>query len=138
MRVLLDTNILLDVLLRRVPHVDESTAALLRCRAVRAEIWIAWHGLATAYYFLRRGRSLDEAMRDVDRLLGWAVVAPVVDADARRARDFGFTDFEDALQAVAAERCEANWLVTRNTADFANSPVLAITPAEFLQSVPAP
>ena len=57
MRVFLDTNILLDVLLNRPTLVSESEAVILRCEALEAEVFIAWHGLGTAYYLLRRGRS---------------------------------------------------------------------------------
>lgn len=57
MRVFLDTNILLDVLLNRPDFVTESEAAILRCEGVGAEMFVAWHGLATAYYLLRRGRT---------------------------------------------------------------------------------
>ncbi len=44
-------------------------------------------------------------------------------------------DFEDALQAVSAEACGADWLVTRNVADFSQSRVPALTPKDFLANV---
>jgi len=138
MRVLLDTNILLDVLLKRPPFFADSSAVVARCVVRGIEMWIAWHGLATAYYFLKRGLREADALVEVDRIFSWAQVASVTDAAARRARSLGFTDFEDALQAVAAESCSADWLVTRNASDFRSSGVPAITPEEFLQRVPAP
>ena len=52
MRVLLDTNILLDVLLNRPGLADESEAVIVRCAGLGAEMFVAWHGLATAYYLL--------------------------------------------------------------------------------------
>lgn len=61
MRVLLDTNILLDVLLNRPALVDDSEAVILRCEKLDAEMLVAWHGLATAYYLLKRGRTEAEA-----------------------------------------------------------------------------
>ena len=72
MRVFLDLNVLLDVLLAR-PKLDlESEAVLLRCDTLGAEIFIAWHSLATAYYLLRRGRTEAEALLEIDRILDWA------------------------------------------------------------------
>lgn len=133
MRVFFDTNILLDVLLDRKPFVDESETVILRCEGVGAEMFIAWHGLATAYYLLKRGRTEDEALAEVDKILSWARIADATDAHARLARSFGFTDFEDALQAVSAQACAADWIVTRNPQDFASSVVPVLTPAEFLQ-----
>lgn len=50
MRILLDTNILLDVLLDRPEFVTDSRAAILRCESQGHEMLVAWHGLATTYY----------------------------------------------------------------------------------------
>lgn len=138
MRVFLDTNILLDVLMNRPGLVDESEAAILRCEALGVQMFVAWHGLATAYYLLRRGRTEPEAMQEVDRILAWAHVASAGDAEARRARSLGFTDFEDALQAASAEACGAEWILTRDLTGFASSPVPALSPADFLARFPVP
>lgn len=138
MRVFLDTNIVLDVLMNRPGLVAESEAVILRCEKVGDAMFIAWHGLATAYYLLRRGRTEAEAMLEVDKLLGWARVADAGDANARSARGLGFSDFEDALQAVSAEACGADYIVTRNVGDFTKSKVAVLTPAEFMTRFPAP
>jgi predicted nucleic acid-binding protein len=138
MRVFLDTNILVDVLLNRPGLAADSEALIFRCEALGAEMLVAWHGLATAYYLLRRGRTEQQALGEVDKILAWARVADCTDASARRARSLGFADFEDALQAAAAEAGAADWLVTRNTSDFARSRVPVLTPAQFLQRFPPP
>lgn len=138
MRVFLDTNILVDVLLNRPAFVADSEAIVLRCEALGAEMWVAWHGLATAYYLLKRGRTEQEALIEVDKILAWARVADCTDTGARRARSLGFADFEDALQAAAAEASAADWLVTRNTSDFARSRIPVLTPSQFLQRFPLP
>ena len=138
MRVFLDTNILLDVLLNRPSLAEESEKVILRCEALGAEMFLAWHGLATAFYLLKKGRAHADAMREVDRILSWARVASSGDPEARRARNLGFADFEDALQAVAAEACRADCIVTRNTKDFSRSAVPALLPQEFLSQHPLP
>jgi hypothetical protein len=99
-------------------------------------MFVAWHGLATAYYLLKRGRTEAETLVEVNRILAWAHIADVTDSAARRARHLGFNDFENALQAVSAEGCQADVIVTRNAADFANSTVLVLTPEAFLQRFP--
>jgi predicted nucleic acid-binding protein len=138
MRIFLDTNILLDVLLDRHPFVADSESAILRCEELGAGMFIAWHGLATAYYLLKRGRTEMEALGEVDKILAWARVAESTDAHARQARALGFNDFEDALQAVAASACAADWIVTRNGQDFSRSPVPTLTPTDFLSQFPTP
>ena len=89
---------------------------------------VAWHGLATAYYLLRRGRTEPEAMQEVDRILAWAQVAPAGDAEARRARSLGFSDFEDAMQAASAEACGAQ-MAHHSRYDWVHH---AISPPDFL------
>lgn len=138
MRIFLDTNILLDVLMNRPGLVADSEAAILRCEALGIGMFVAWHGLATAYYLLRRGRTEPEAMQEVDRILAWARVVTAGDAEARRARSLGFSDFEDAMQAASAEACGAHWIITRDATGFAHCPVSAISPSDFLARFPQP
>jgi predicted nucleic acid-binding protein len=68
MRVFLDTNILLDVLLDRPGLVAESEAVILNCENAGHPMFIAWHGPATAYYLLKRGRTEADAMVEVPTL----------------------------------------------------------------------
>jgi len=83
MRVFLDTNIVLDMLLKRPGLVVESEAVILHCEKAGDAMFIAWHGLATAYYLLKRGRTEAEAMLEVDKILAWARVADASDTNAR-------------------------------------------------------
>ena len=53
--------------------------------------------------------------------------------DLMKAADLRFSDYEDALQAVSASRIKANYIVTRNIKDYANSTVPAIKPSELLE-----
>ena len=46
-----------------------------------------------------------------------------------------FTDFEDCLQDRCAEEVSANYIITRNTADFETSVVSAIEPDEWLKKL---
>ena len=86
MRLFLDTNILLDVIEARPGLLDESTEVLVRADQLEARLFIAWHSLATIYYLIRRGRSEQETMEEIDQVLAWADVAPVSASSATRAR----------------------------------------------------
>lgn len=132
MRVFLDTNILLDVIENRPGLYQDSQAVLDRCDELAAETFIAWHGLATAYYVLKRGRTTAEALAEIDNILSWADVAPVNQLTPYQARALSFADFEDAMQTATAMECRADVLVTRNVKDFAASPILVVTPEGFL------
>jgi predicted nucleic acid-binding protein len=133
MRVFLDANILLDVIELRTEFVEESSAVLALSEQTNAELFIAWHTLATIYYLIRRRRTEQETMQEIDRILDWARIAPVDYGAAVRARNLGFTDFEDAMQCVCAENCQADIIVTRNTKDFASSPISVLSPGAFIR-----
>jgi hypothetical protein len=69
-------------------------------------------------------------------ILQAAAVATVGDAEAHRAINLGFSDFEDAMQAAAAEACAADVLVTRDPKGFAKSLVTVLSQDEFLLQHP--
>ena len=133
MHLFLYTNILLDIIEARPDFVEKSTEVLVRAEEVNARIFIAWHGLATIYYLIRRGRTEADAIREIDKILNWAEIAPVDSNTAIRARALGFPDFEDAMQCACAENCFADIIITRNTKDFALSPIPIFSPLDFLQ-----
>ncbi|MDP2253438.1 MAG: PIN domain-containing protein, partial [Thiobacillus sp.] len=59
-------------------------------------------------------------------------VEPVDNLVLQQALALGWRDFEDAVQAVTAAQCQADYLVTRNPRDFRQSLVPVVTPSEFL------
>ena len=73
-------------------------------------------------------------MRTIDWLLRWFDVAGVGRAELEHARTLGWQDFEDAVVAAAAEHAGCEAIVSRNVADFEDSPVPALTPEEYLMS----
>ncbi|MCH7224949.1 PIN domain-containing protein [Haloferula sp. A504] len=126
MKVLLDTDVLLDVALAREPHVDHSTAVLEWAQA-SGEAAVAWHSLTNCSYLLKGGRAF------LNNLLKLVDVASVGSDHARLALGLPMSDVEDAFQAAAAVAWKADWIVTRNLPDYRNSPVPAISPADFLR-----
>ncbi len=127
MRILIDTDVLLDVALAREPHAAQS-AAVLRWAEAGGEAAVAWHTLANCAFLLKAG-----GRPFLSRLMRLIEVAPVATADARRALELPMTDLEDAFQAAAALACGADAIVTRNIADYRRSPVDALTPSAFLK-----
>lgn len=132
MRILVDTNIFLDVLLERTEWVDDSLEVLNWCGGHPRDAWIAWHTLSNLWYVGTKVTGKAKARAQLDAILEVFQVATVGTEDARRAGQIPMRDFEDALQASAALACGAERIVTRNTADFKRSPVKAVRPSVFL------
>ena len=126
MRILIDSDVLLDVVLAREPHVAAS-AAVLEWAEAGGEAAVAWHSLTNCSYLLKGGRPF------LRKLLGFVEVAPVATPDARNALRLPMSDVEDAFQAAAAMAWKADFIITRNLPDYQKSPVPAISPGEFLK-----
>lgn len=136
MRVFIDTNILLDVVEQRTPHYADSLALLERTGSKGDQVFMAWHTLANVFYIYGKKAGAATARKALQELLQVVTVATVGHAQAVHAFTLGFNDLEDALQAVAAEACSADCIVTRNAPDFTTSPVRVLTPLQFLTQYP--
>lgn len=135
MKTLVDTNIFLDVLLDREDLADGSQAVLNFMEAHAGEGWIAWHTLANLYYIGAKLAGRRRTLQEIDAILDVFAVCPVGTSQAKAARLLQVSDFEDALQIAAAQSAGTERIITRNTRDFPNSPVPAISPETFLKQV---
>jgi len=136
MRVLFDSDVLLDVGLKRMPWFDASAASLRLAQRHAVAGFVAWHSIANVHY-LTRGQDAPDAKGFIGKLVRILEVAPVGHEDMEFALHLPMPDLEDAMQAAAAVVCRADRIVTRNKKDFAKSPVRAISPDELLQEIGA-
>jgi len=127
-RVLLDTNVILDVLLNREPHVGASAALWAAIETGSGEGVLAAHAVTTIHYLLERVEGAANARRDVSVLLRLFGVAAVDSAVIQNALNLQGADFEDAVTAVAARLSGCDLIATRDPKGFAGSPVRALTP----------
>ena len=137
MRVFLDTNVLLDVFLKRTGE-PASARVIAACGEPWNQGFVAVHTLSNAFYLIEKQRTRAEAWECIRDVLAWASVAEITTADAARTQQMGMNDFEDALQVAAAEGCRADVLVTRNITDFAGkTAVRVVLPEDFVDQAPA-
>ena len=129
MKVLIDTDVLLDVALNRAPHV-EASAQVLRWAEANHSGFIAWHSIANCAYLLK-----EDHRRFLNLLLSFTTVASVGDREAHAALSYPMKDLEDALQAAAAVSAGATYIITRNLPDYRKSPIKALSPKQFLKSI---
>lgn len=135
MRLLIDANILLDVLQDCAPHVRDSALIWKLCETERAEGFISALTFANLVYILRKSLS-PQLVYDLLRQLKLIFrIADLGAEDLERAAALTWDDYEDAIQAVTAQRLRADYIITRNIGDFTESPIPAVTPAAFLGMV---
>lgn len=131
-RVLLDTNVVLDVLLDRPPwniqaraiwqaHLDNQIAAHLSATA-----------LTDVFYVARRHAGREQAWRAVRACLDQLYLISVGATELHAAATLGGRDFEDGLQIACATAARLDVIVTRDPVGFVDSTVEAIEPTELL------
>lgn len=132
MRLFLDINVILDVLANREPWVEDSAAVLSLLDSDEFEGIAAAHSVTTLYYLVTRHLGRRRATARILDLLELVSVAPVDQDTILKGLALGWSDFEDALQALCAVTAGADYLITRNTRDFGSASIPAVTPTEFL------
>jgi predicted nucleic acid-binding protein len=100
-RILFDTNVILDVLLDRQPHVEASAAAWAAVEAGSAEGMLAAHAVTTIHDLVRKEMGNAKAARVLSAILKVFGVAAVDGAVIQEALQLSFADFEDAVTATA-------------------------------------
>jgi predicted nucleic acid-binding protein len=133
--VLVDTNVLLDVLLRRQPFVEDAQRIWSIVERGQIQGLVSAVSILNVNYIVRRLASRQEAERAVKGILAVFQVVPVDRELLSRAIEAHFPDFEDAVQSACADRGAAGCIVTRNERDFARSSVPAIAPDAFLAKI---
>ncbi|MDX9979345.1 MAG: PIN domain-containing protein [Lentisphaeria bacterium] len=132
MRILLDTNVVLDVLQAREPFVYSATQLFAHIERGEIEGVLCATTVTTLDYLLTRAMSREQAKAILQRLLGLFGVAAVTRTVIEDALASSMPDFEDAVLAFAASQAGAERIITRNPRDFRSSPVLVLDPLEFL------
>jgi len=133
MKVLFDLNVILDVIENRPEFVQDSATALGRVVSKRG--WtacVAAHAVTTAFYILRKHLGVGKARMALGRLLKVLTVVPASGKVLSEALGIEGEDYEDVVTFVSAVKSKCDLILTRNVADFAKSPVRAMTPSDFL------
>jgi predicted nucleic acid-binding protein len=132
MKVLFDTNIILDVLLDRQPFSD--LAACLMSKVERSEIdgFLCANTVTTIHYLLSKHLNQQKAITCIDSIISLFEVATVNRLVIKNALKLKFSDFEDSVLHESAIHAGADYIITRNIRDFKRTKIPAFTPAEFL------
>jgi len=132
LRVLFDLNVILDVLTRREPFYADSAKVWEKVETGNVDGMLATHSITTLFYLLSKHKTHQESSNIIQSLLQVFEVAAVDEGVILQALALAWQDFEDAVQAVAAARAGAIYIITRNIQDYKDSPIPACSPADFL------
>jgi predicted nucleic acid-binding protein len=135
-RILIDTNVVLDLLLAREPFVQDAARIFATVERGEVEGFLCATTLTTVDYLLGQTLSNHETRRTIRQLMNLFEVAAVNRVVLAAAAESSMLDFEDAVLAQSANHGGVERIVTRGTPDFTESPVVAVDPSEFLAQLP--
>lgn len=133
MKVLLDTNIILDYLLKREPFYADAKRIFDSC-LYSIDGLVTPHSLIDIFYMLsERTDSSEEYCRStILKLKTVLYVVSETDSTVFLAiKNNDFKDFEDSIQHECAIFADADYIITRNAKDFSASKILVLSPADF-------
>ncbi|MEB3230464.1 MAG: PIN domain-containing protein [Leptolyngbyaceae bacterium] len=134
MRVLIDTNIVLDFLLRREPFFQDAELLFQAIDDGQVVGYVTATTLTDIFYIsCRHTRSVERSRQAVSETLTVMVICPIDRAVLESAFDSGLVDFEDAVQIFSAIAQGLEAIVTRDTQGFLSSPVPVLSVRELLQ-----
>ena len=135
MRIIIDTNIILDIVQKREPFFSDSYKALRKALEIDTECLLSASAATDIFYMLRKVfQSAVKARETLEQLSQLVTFADVQGMDIHTALMRSMPDFEDAIVDALAERNGASYILTRNIKDFTGSIVPAITPIDFLNN----
>lgn len=135
MIVFIDTDILIDVALKREKFWEDSSKIIDLCESKVLHGFIAWHSLSNFYYLTSTADNKSESKQFLKDLLNFIGVAKTGTEEAKKALLMDVPDFEDSLQILSAISCKAEVIITRNKKHYKKSIIPANTPTEFLKQL---
>lgn len=134
MKILIDTNIILDFLLQREPFFQDAELLFTAINDEKIVGYVTATTLTDIFYIARKHTSsIKQARQAIEEVLTVMCVCSVDRAILESALNSGFDDFEDAVQIFSAVAQNLDAIVTRDNKGFVSSPLPVLSIRELLQ-----
>jgi len=134
-KVLIDTNVIVDVALEREPFYAESDRILTLAEEAQIQGYVSASTFSDLYYIIRRDKGRDWTLEFLRQLATFCQVATVDNSVISIALTCNFKDFEDAIQYSTAVINLIDAIVTRNPRDFPVNIPRIVTPNQLIQEL---
>ena len=132
MKIFLDTNVLLDIFMRREPYYDASAQVVYACERGQFTGGFTTLSACNIVYALRKQLGSTQTIEAIRRLVG--IIEPIGTSVASllQSLENPQTDFEDTVQSKCALEWNADSIITRDKSGFASCTIPVLTPSDFL------
>ncbi len=132
MKVLIDTNIILDFALIRLPFYEESDEIFYLIEQGKIEGFVSATTLTDIYYILRKQKGKEWSFEFLHRLTKLCKINPITEKIVINALNNNYKDFEDDIQYYSAIINNLDAIVTRNLKDFPQDDFLILSPSQLI------
>jgi len=135
MKVLIDSNIALDILLKNTGLYAGSMAVFAYAEQNLINGYISASAVTDIFYISKKRHGKEIALNSIKKILQVFQPATVTGNNIFKALDLDWNDFEDAVQYIVGESFSVDYIITRNTVDFSGSNIPAVTPEQFIDII---
>lgn len=136
MKLLIDTNIILDFLQKRKPYYEDASAIFQLSVDNEVIECVTASSITDIYYLVNKEfKDAKKTKERIQDLLELITILDVTNQDIQDAIRSEWKDFEDSLQYIVALHNSVDAIITRNTKDFSESSIPIYSPKEFLNFI---
>jgi len=129
--VFIDTNVILDGLLRNPGFVEDSKRIMQYAEQGKILAFISSSSVTDIFYISRKTLTVPVARKAIETLLHIFEVIGVEKSDLQGALTIPIADVEDALQVWCAKKAGVEMIITNNIKDFRGINIPVVTSADF-------
>ena len=136
MKLLIDTNVVLDVLLKREPFAESAANVLSLAQRKDIREYVSASAITDIYYIANRQMKDSTAVKNLlKRLLTIVSVAAVSAQEIQNALCLPWSDFEDSVQYSVALLHEMDGIITRNPKDYQDADIRIWLPEQAVEAL---
>lgn len=133
-KVFIDSDVILDVLCKRIPHYQYSAQIFTLSDLKKINLYTTSLSFANVYYILRKTVGGEKAKYFLRKLRLLIKILAAGEKETDLALNSKFTDFEDALQYYTALKHKMEVILTRNVKDYKEKDIIVQTPEHFVKN----
>jgi len=134
-KILIDTNIVLDLALERAGFVEEAIELLRFTAKNKIKLCLTASSVTDIYYVLRKQKGHESAIGLLKKFFQFSKILGVDEEIITEALNSGVKDFEDAVQTEVAKNNNIKIIITRDKKDYLNSGLKIFSPTEYINEI---
>jgi len=133
MRILIDTNVIIDALTSREPWNESAEKIFIMAANHIVDMYITASSATDIYYLAKKYlHSTEQAKQIMGKLYSFVGILTVSEAECIDALASAISDYEDAVMERVSAKADIDYIITRNVKDYQQGMVKAVLPNDFI------